>query len=115
MLSPSCRPTGSWQPSTGGWHRCRPRVPRRSCTARWTALRSSPPPRASDRPTLPRQGIVDRIVPERPDAAEEPREFLARLSSALEYELTSLIHRDKSERLAARYLRYRNLGLHPEQ
>jgi acetyl-CoA carboxylase carboxyl transferase subunit beta len=60
-------------------------------------------------------GIVDRIVPERPDAAKEPREFLARLSSALEYELTSLIHRDKSERLNARYLRYRNLGLHPEQ
>jgi acetyl-CoA carboxylase carboxyl transferase subunit beta len=59
-------------------------------------------------------GIVDRIVPERPDAAEEPREFLARLSRALEYELTSLIHRDSSERLDARYQRYRNLGLHPE-
>ena len=56
-------------------------------------------------------GIVDRIVPERPDAAEEPREFLARLSTALEYELTSLIHQDEAERLAARYGRYRNLGL----
>ena len=60
-------------------------------------------------------GIVDRIVPERPDAAEEPREFLARLSRALEFELTSLIHREKAERLAARYRRYRSLGLHPEQ
>jgi acetyl-CoA carboxylase carboxyl transferase subunit beta len=59
-------------------------------------------------------GIVDRIVPERPDAAEEPREFLARLSKALEYELTSLIHWEKAERLAARYQRYRRLGLHPE-
>ena len=59
-------------------------------------------------------GIVDRIVPERPDAAEEPREFLGRLSRALEFELTSLIHRDKAERLAARYERYRSLGLHPK-
>jgi acetyl-CoA carboxylase carboxyl transferase subunit beta len=59
-------------------------------------------------------GIVDRIVPERPDAAEEIREFLVRLSGALEYELTSLIHRDKTERLAARHQRYRNLGLHPQ-
>jgi acetyl-CoA carboxylase carboxyl transferase subunit beta len=56
-------------------------------------------------------GIVDRIVPERPDAAEELREFLARLSTALEYELTSLIHQDKTQRLTARYERYRNLGL----
>jgi acetyl-CoA carboxylase carboxyl transferase subunit beta len=60
-------------------------------------------------------GIVDRIVPERPDAAEEPREFLVRLSRALEFELTSLIHQEKAERLAARYRRYRSLGLHPEQ
>ncbi|MGA3352966.1 MAG: carboxyl transferase domain-containing protein [Acidimicrobiales bacterium] len=59
-------------------------------------------------------GIVDRIVPERPDAADEVREFLARLSGALEYELTSLIRRDKAERLAARYQRYRNLGLHQQ-
>jgi acetyl-CoA carboxylase carboxyl transferase subunit beta len=59
-------------------------------------------------------GIVDRIVPERPDAAEEPRAFLARLSTALEFELTSLLHRDKAERLAARYQRYRSLGLHPD-
>jgi acetyl-CoA carboxylase carboxyl transferase beta subunit len=59
-------------------------------------------------------GIVDRIVPERPDAAEELREFLTRLSTALEYELSSLIHQDKAVRLAARYERYRNLGLHPK-
>jgi acetyl-CoA carboxylase carboxyl transferase subunit beta len=59
-------------------------------------------------------GIVDRIVPERPDAAEEPREFLGRLSKTLEYELTSLIRWDKTERLGARHRRYRRLGLHPE-
>jgi len=56
-------------------------------------------------------GIVDRIVPECPDATEELREFLSRLSTALEYELTLLIHQDKAARLAARYDRYRNLGL----
>jgi acetyl-CoA carboxylase carboxyl transferase subunit beta len=59
-------------------------------------------------------GIVDRIVPERPDAAEEAKEFLSRLSASLEYELSFLIHQDKAERLAARYERYRTLGLHPE-
>jgi acetyl-CoA carboxylase carboxyl transferase subunit beta len=59
-------------------------------------------------------GIVDRIVPERPDAADEPREFLSRLSKALEYELTSLIRWDKTERLGARHRRYRRLGLHQE-
>ncbi len=63
---------------------------------------------------LARAGIVDRIVAELPDAAEEPKAFLARLSAALEFELTSLIHCDKTERLAIRYRRYRNLGLHPE-
>jgi acetyl-CoA carboxylase carboxyl transferase beta subunit len=63
---------------------------------------------------LAASGIVDRIVPERPDAADELREFLARLSTALEYELSSLIHQDKAVRLAARYERYRNLGLHPK-
>ncbi|MGA2803986.1 MAG: carboxyl transferase domain-containing protein [Acidimicrobiales bacterium] len=59
-------------------------------------------------------GIVDRIVPERPDAADEPRQFLGRLSKALEYELTSLIRWDKTERLGARHRRYRRLGLHQE-
>jgi len=59
-------------------------------------------------------GIVDRIVPERPDAADEPRQFLGRLSKALEYELTSLIRWDKTERLGARHRRYRRLGLHQD-
>ena len=59
-------------------------------------------------------GIVDRIVPERPDAADEPRQFLNRLSKVLEYELTSLIRWDKTERLGARHRRYRRLGLHQE-
>ena len=79
-----------------------------------TALQSSPPPRGSDRPTLPRQGSSTGLSPSVPTPPRSPW-ILARLSSALEYELTSLIHRDKSERLNARYLRYPNLGLHPEQ
>ena len=63
---------------------------------------------------LARAGIVDRIVPECPDAAEEAPAFLSRLSASLEYELSYLIHQDKSERLSTRYRRYRTLGLHPE-
>ena len=60
---------------------------------------------------LLRDGIVDRIVAEHPDAADEPREFLARLAQALEHELIALLHRDPDERYAARIGRYRRLGL----
>ncbi len=60
---------------------------------------------------LRRNGIVDRVVPECPDAADEPREFLARLGAVLEYELISLLHREPAERMATRYRRYRELGL----
>ncbi len=60
---------------------------------------------------LHRNGIVDRVVPEHPDAADEPRQFLARLGAVLEYELVALLRRDPAERMAARYRRYRELGL----
>lgn len=60
---------------------------------------------------LKRAGIVDRIVPELPDAADEPREFLTRVGSVLEYELISLLHRDPDERMSSRFRRYRDLGL----
>lgn len=43
--------------------------------------------RASD---LLAAGIVDRIVPERPDAAEEPKEFCLRLGQVLRHELGGL-------------------------
>jgi acetyl-CoA carboxylase carboxyl transferase subunit beta len=56
-------------------------------------------------------GIVDRIVAERPDAADEPRDFLARLARVLEHELVGLLQRDPAERLTARHARYRALGL----
>lgn len=57
--------------------------------------------------------IVDRIVAEHPDAADEPDAFLARLGAVLEYELTSLLRLDPAERMASRHDRYRGLGLRP--
>ena len=56
-------------------------------------------------------GIVDRIVEERPDAADEPDAFLGRLGEALEQELFALLAQDDEQRLAARLERYRRLGL----
>ena len=37
------------------------------------------------------RGIVDRIVAEKPDAADEPEEFCQRVGAVLEYELTTLL------------------------
>ncbi len=55
-------------------------------------------------------GVVDRVVAEHPDAADEPGPYLSRVARVLEYELTSLLHRDPRTRLAARLARYRALG-----
>jgi acetyl-CoA carboxylase carboxyl transferase subunit beta len=62
---------------------------------------------------LLRAGIVDRVVAERPDAADEPAAYLARLARVLEVELAGLLRRDPQTRLAARLARYRTLGSHP--
>ena len=56
-------------------------------------------------------GIVDRIVPERPDAADEPKEFTARLGRVLEHELAQLLRQEPAGRVQARLDRYRRLGL----
>jgi acetyl-CoA carboxylase carboxyl transferase beta subunit len=56
-------------------------------------------------------GIVDRVVPERPDAAEEPTAFLERVGAVLEEELIRLLAADPDERYDARLARYRALGL----
>ncbi len=56
-------------------------------------------------------GIVDVIVPERPDAADEPVEFSQRLSRAIAAEVHALRGIPDAERLAARLRRYRNIGL----
>jgi acetyl-CoA carboxylase carboxyl transferase subunit beta len=44
--------------------------------------------RAAD---LARLGVVDRIVAERPDAADEPEEFCRRVGAVLEHELAALV------------------------
>jgi acyl-CoA carboxylase subunit beta len=62
---------------------------------------------------LRRHGIVDRIVPERPDAADEPEAFCRRVGAAVEHELVALLDRDDQERVADRLARYRGLGLPP--
>jgi acyl-CoA carboxylase subunit beta len=63
--------------------------------------------RATD---LWRAGIVDRVVPERPDAADEPNEFCLRLGRVLGEELAGLLGRDDTERHRRRLHRYRHLG-----
>lgn len=60
---------------------------------------------------LLRDGIVDRIVVERPDASDEPQEFLSRLGRVLEHELTVLLAQEPTGRMAVRLSRYRRLGV----
>jgi acetyl-CoA carboxylase carboxyl transferase subunit beta len=55
-------------------------------------------------------GIVDRIVAEHPDAADEPEAFCARMSQTIQHELATLARQDPAQRLAARLSRYRALG-----
>jgi acetyl-CoA carboxylase carboxyl transferase beta subunit len=56
-------------------------------------------------------GIVDVIVPEHPDAADEPLEFSRRLSRAIAVEVHVLRGIPATERLATRLRRYRRIGL----
>jgi acyl-CoA carboxylase subunit beta len=56
-------------------------------------------------------GIVDAIVPEHPDAAEEPIEFTKRLSKAIAAELAALRQVPDNQRYADRLTRYRQIGL----
>ena len=60
---------------------------------------------------LLQSGIVDRIVAERPDAADEPADFCARVGQVLAYELITLLGMDSQDRYARRLERYRRLGL----
>ncbi|NYF59972.1 carboxyl transferase domain-containing protein [Micromonospora purpureochromogenes] len=55
------------------------------------------------------RGIVDRIVAERPDAADEPAAFLDRLGAVLAHELATLLDVDPADRLQTRRVRYRQL------
>lgn len=55
--------------------------------------------------------IVDVIVPEIPDATDEPNEFNQRLSSAIATELKALSQVSRDQRYLARLRRYRQIGL----
>ena len=52
---------------------------------------------------------MDRIVPERYDASDEPEAFLGRLGAVLAHELVTLLDADPAARLLARRARYRQL------
>jgi acyl-CoA carboxylase subunit beta len=60
---------------------------------------------------LLRNGIVDVIVPEQPDAADEPMAFTARLSASIAGELYRLRAMSDIERVGTRLHRYRRIGL----
>ncbi|MFI8084861.1 carboxyl transferase domain-containing protein [Kitasatospora sp. NPDC086009] len=55
-------------------------------------------------------GLVDAVVPERPDAADEPAAFCDRLGRAVGAALTALAGVPEAERLTARARRHRRLG-----
>jgi acetyl-CoA carboxylase carboxyl transferase beta subunit len=57
------------------------------------------------------RGIVDRVVPELADAADEGEAFLQRVGAVLEAELGALLRSDPTARYRARRRRYRALGL----
>ena len=56
-------------------------------------------------------GIVDRVVDERPDAADEPEAFIQRIATAVEHDLWQLTTDSDESRAAARRDRYRSLGM----
>lgn len=58
---------------------------------------------------LLRAGIVDRVVAEHPDAADEPEAFCRRLAQAVRHELAELAALDDAARLTARHDRWRAL------
>ncbi|OYN82927.1 carboxyl transferase domain-containing protein [Mycolicibacterium sphagni] len=60
---------------------------------------------------LLRSGIVDAIVPEHPDAADEATEFAHRMSAAIAREIHELREKPAESRYAARLRRYRRIGL----
>lgn len=59
---------------------------------------------------LRRNGIVDRIVQEVPDAASEPEGFCARMGDAIAQELATLMLQNPEQCRVTRLARYRALG-----
>jgi acetyl-CoA carboxylase carboxyl transferase beta subunit len=62
---------------------------------------------------LRRAGIVDLIIPEFPDAADEPQQFCERVGAALHRELSELIGQDAGMRRIARGKRFNRIGCTP--
>jgi acetyl-CoA carboxylase carboxyl transferase subunit beta len=60
--------------------------------------------------SLHANGLVEHIVDECPDAADEPTAFCRRLGQAIEYELGALACAGINELLPRRLAKYRNLG-----
>lgn len=60
---------------------------------------------------LLKAGIVDVIVPENPDAADDPVGFTERMSSAIAAELHTLHTVPAAQRLGVRLQRYRRIGV----
>ncbi|QQM19741.1 acetyl-CoA carboxylase carboxyltransferase subunit alpha/beta [Rhodococcus sp. P-2] len=56
-------------------------------------------------------GIVDRVIPECPDAADESAAFCTRVGAVLHYELSVLTATDATERLITRTERIDRIGL----
>jgi acetyl-CoA carboxylase carboxyl transferase subunit beta len=57
-------------------------------------------------------GVVDRIVPELPDAAEEPAAFCRRVGAVLQEELSRLFHADVATLVPQRTARYSGRAMH---
>ncbi|MFC9327455.1 carboxyl transferase domain-containing protein [Kitasatospora sp. NPDC057015] len=55
-------------------------------------------------------GLVDRVIPELPDAAAEPEAFCTRVGHAIGAALAELAAGSEADRAAARRLRHRRLG-----
>ncbi|MCW2496893.1 carboxyl transferase domain-containing protein [Jatrophihabitans sp.] len=60
---------------------------------------------------LLRHGIVDRVIAELPDAADEAAEFVSRVGRVLEAEISTLLATPIGDLVPRRLARYRNLGL----
>ena len=56
-------------------------------------------------------GVVDVVVAEHPDAADEPIDFTKRMSRVIADELAALRGVPDDQRLAARLERYSRIGL----
>lgn len=57
-----------------------------------------------------RAGVVDTIIPELPDAADESQQFCDRVGAVLHHELADLIAQVPSMRMIAREKRFNRIG-----